>query len=393
MSSIRVVDVSRVRDGAGSRLAATLLDAGQRHELTLAAPEHLLSDAADPFVPPALLRAMRTGGELVLDVPVSARLLAALPTIQDIFCSFEPLLRRVTVVAPQPVARAAATGTRTAAFFSAGVDSFYTMLKHRSRLDALLFVHGFDIPLAQRELRERVVGSVRGAAERVGLPLVELQINLRPFLEDRTLPGRTATWGMTQGAALAAVSLALAGTFDRVLIPSGAAYGDLYPWGTHPLLDPLWSTEALAVEHDGCEARRLQKVGVVAGDAVAMETLRVCFKNAAGAYNCGVCDKCVRTMAELRVHGALTRCRTFSRPLDLRMLDGPPPQLNERLYLEDMRRLLQETGRDPELLAAIERRLRQRHLVRRARALVVAKLRGALARVGGGRAPQVGVAG
>ncbi len=40
-----------------------------------------------------------------------------------------------------------------ACFFSGGVDSFYTLLKHREEITHIIFVHGFDIALEDHSLR------------------------------------------------------------------------------------------------------------------------------------------------------------------------------------------------------------------------------------------------
>lgn len=374
MAQLRLESVSRRPHADGERIDALVRDGEQHHELYIARAHGTPSDAADVWVPSLLLRAMRTGAALVVDPPVSARLAASLPRLQDIFCSFEPMLRRATVELRSVVSRPAGPA-RTASFFSGGVDSFYTALRSRDRLDAIIFIHGFDIPLANQPLRDQVAAVVRASAAELGVELVELETNLRSFLEDRTAPGRIGSWGMMQGGALAAAALSLATDFGHVLIPSGTAYGELYSWGTHPLIDPLWSTEGLEVEHHGCEARRLAKVETVARHPGALRILRVCFHNPGGAYNCGRCPKCVRTMLELRVHGALEQCTTFDQPLDLRLVDRQPVHVNERHHLVAIRARLQETGHDPELLAAVDRRLKRHDFGRRAAAFVTARVR------------------
>ena len=74
---------------------------------------------------------------------------------------------------------------------------------------------------------------------------------------------------------------------------------------SHPALDPLWSTEAVEVVHDGAETRRVDKVAALAASPLALRYLRVCWENRGGAYNCGRCGKCMRTMVDLDLAGAL----------------------------------------------------------------------------------------
>ena len=63
-------------------------------------------------------------------------------------------------------------------------------------------------------------------------------------------------------------------------------------FGSHPLLDPLWSTETLAFVHDGCEANRMEKVRRIAESPLLLEGLRVCVDDRGpDVYNCGSCWK------------------------------------------------------------------------------------------------------
>jgi hypothetical protein len=73
------------------------------------------------------------------------------------------------------------------------------------------------------------------------------------------------------------------------------------PLGSHPLTDPLWSTEAVEIVHDGAEARRTEKILRIVDDAEALDNLRVCFDDM--NTNCGRCAKCLRKMLPLRLLG------------------------------------------------------------------------------------------
>ena len=281
-------------------------DRSHRVEWHLPGPAgHAVGDAC---LATALVPAMVRGEPLEIDTPVSRRLLANVGVIQDIFVSWAHRVELVHGVArrfvrvPISAATRAGPGRRSeggvACFFTGGVDSFYSVLKHRSELTALVFVHGFDVPLSQPMLRARIAGGVREAADELGLPLIEVVTDLREF-SDRYVP-----WEEFHGAALAGVGHLLSTRFRRVYVPATTTYASLVPLGSHPLVDPLWSTEQIEFVHDGCEATRLQKLEILAACGPATRWLRVCPKNAGGAYNCGRCEKCARTMTAVRVLGA-----------------------------------------------------------------------------------------
>jgi hypothetical protein len=106
-------------------------------------------------------------------------------------------------------------------------------------------------------------------------------------------------WTMHNGGGLASVALALA--FPKVFIPSSHTYAELFPWGSHPLTDHLWSSDSTRFVHDGAEAQRSEKLLRISRCEVVMSGLRVCWQDA--GYNCGRCEKCLRTMVALRALG------------------------------------------------------------------------------------------
>lgn len=74
------------------------------------------------------------------------------------------LLRPVPILAEPRPAEPVGGGQRMA-LFSGGVDSFFTVLKHYDSIDALLFVHGFDVPLENLALRRRISSCLQRAAD------------------------------------------------------------------------------------------------------------------------------------------------------------------------------------------------------------------------------------
>lgn len=93
---------------------------------------------------------------------------------------------------------------------------------------------------------------------------------------------------------------------------------------------------------------------------IALQHLRVCTDNPGQVYNCGRCPKCLRTMVNLRIVGALERCPTFARPLDLKKVAQLDPHTtNGREFLEVCLRGLADPNRDPALAQALQAALNQ----------------------------------
>ncbi len=303
----------------GCRAEVTVrVETAATHRLSWTLPSDCTADAAgagDAALVAALLPAMARAEPLAIAHPASRHLLSNLPAVQDVFVSWSlqselmdgiaPVFRHVPVDAAERGSSAGASAQGIASFFSGGVDSFYTVIKHRHELSALVFVHGFDVALEDHVQRKQVTAGLRRAACDIGLPLLEVETNIRGFSD------RYVDWLDAHGAALGSVALLLGQLFRRVYVPATDTYATLAPMGSHPLIDPLWSTERVEIVHDGCEADRLDKLRAIDGCPAARAWLRVCVRKGANAYNCGHCWKCVRTMVGLRVLGIADRFETL----------------------------------------------------------------------------------
>lgn len=318
-----------------------------------------LGRKTDFLLPLTLFPAMVSGSSLNLSGEVSPRLLSAVPEIEDMLYLWGADywggkledVQRVAVEAEassEPVERAPGV----ACFFSGGVDSFYTLLKHLEEVTHIIFVRGFDIALEDRVLGAQASLMAREVAKELGKTLIEVETNLRWFSD--TIVG----WEKYHGAAMASIALLFQCRFRKVLIASSHTYGGLAPWGSHPMLDPLWSTEATEIKHDGAGARRVEKIRYISEYELPMQWLRVCFNNPNGAYNCGRCGKCLLTRITLQTVGALERCKTLPGGLDLEEVAGVNlinylTNQTRRGIVQQNLRTLERLGTEPDLAQAL----------------------------------------
>jgi hypothetical protein len=321
----------------------------------------LLLESADAFVPAMLIPCMSRPEPLEIVPAISPRLHAALDTIQTILTQWWPELRRVPVAATTSDATVSDARGTSASFFSGGVDSFYTCLKHAGepgsalapRLTHLVHMEGVEKPVEESVDARSLRDDIRRIAEHYGLDVVFGRTNLRSVFP--------LSWSMYyHGAGLASIGLSLAAGFRRILIPSTHSYRHLFAWGSHPLLDPLWSTERTEIVHDGCEVTRVDKTAMIADDPFALNNLRVCLRNRGGPGNCGRCKKCIRTMVTLDALGVLSRAKTFPA----RLPDGfdsllPVATDNDRAFVEEIVTYLEERGTDGDLAKTLSWRIRQ----------------------------------
>ena len=271
-----------------------------------------ITPRADGFVAALVLRAMTVGEDIEVRAPISARLARGLEEYQRVLTSWYGYrLTPVRIHVPLEQADRVPGGAVLTAF-SGGVDSFYTLRAHvagqepdeRARITHGLFVHGFDLPLSNLAAYEGACAGVVETMAGLGIDLIAGRTNVQSFLPRRD-------WGLFHGGALLGSALALGGGVRRLYVPASHTIGHLIPWGSSPLLDPLLSTEALEIVHDGADATRVQKTAAIGEWPPTFGRLRVC-----GALpNCCRCEKCVRTMVTLDLFGLLDRQTSFPLPL------------------------------------------------------------------------------
>lgn len=320
-----------------------------------------LSTSGNPWLVCLAPLAISLGEPLKIEEPVDPLLLKNVQGLIKLWKNWYPHLHLVPIEAPNVAPVRAAGPPRTGAFFSGGVDAFFTVFRHQEpiqswehiHIDDLIFIWGFDVPLDKPDALDRTRRALQAAAKELGKNLVVVASNLK-----NTRLERDAEWGaLWHGSGIVSTGLALEKRYAQLVIASTYSYVNLAPWGSHPLSDPLLSTLGTRVIHDDVSFSRAEKTEVVARSDMALRTLRVCW-NARSERNCSYCNKCFRTMATLEVLGALERCPQFDRKrLSLealsRLFSGDH---NDRILLLEVRDLALRKGRK-DIAEAIDRSL------------------------------------
>ncbi|MES2627222.1 MAG: hypothetical protein V4628_18190 [Pseudomonadota bacterium] len=308
------------------------------------APTELRGDA---FAIAGLLPAMRLGIPLEIDssLPVDPLLLANLERQQHIFAlwgpGFRQPLKRVPILAR---AEAAQSRGKKMSFFSGGVDGTYTLLE-APHVDEAVFVRGVDFQLDNPIYDEAFKRNEAWLAER-NIPLISMTSNARWV-------GKAYGFGWSTyfGGGLSSFAHVLgAGT---MYIASGHTWRELWPDGSHPLTDPLWSSSAVNIIHHARDVTRADKIVRIAQQPGALEILRVCWQDK--GFNCGECEKCLRTMVLLRLLGL--QSPNFPVLSDVSAVAKlVPGDRSEAIFVKEAIALAEEVNDQP-LLAALRKSL------------------------------------
>lgn len=208
---------------------------------------------------------------------------------------------------------------RAAVFLSGGVDSLSLLRANRlahpldhpaSFADGVLLFgwHEADVdPTTDAPRPERLSAfeathaRLRAFARAQGLDPLVVRTNARRLHPDHA---------MSVGVGFGAGMLAAAHLFPRRLTEVGYASSGLGPsappHGSHPLLDPCWSSGAVEVLVGEPFTPREAKLARLAAWRDGLEALHVCLLHDLppdGRANCGRCEKCLRTRLGLAALG------------------------------------------------------------------------------------------
>jgi len=326
---------------------------------------HDVPDSGDPWLAVALLAAMAQGRPLDLRAcpPVSTALLDNVETIQSLWTQWNPCLVRIPVHAHDGGCPAA-LGSRTGTFFSGGIDATHAVLTGASAGELLAFIGGFDYRMSDDEFLHSVT-RVSRLAEALGGELVPIQTNWIDWRRELHLSA-----SLMHGGALVACAMLLAPA--RMTIASSNSWARMTPWGTHPFLDPLWSTPRTAIRHYGNHATRIEKVDALRSRPELLPDLWVCHHQAIG--NCGRCPKCIRTRAMLHLVGAELPVAPDAQRLDPMREYLPLFKVgSEQVFAVEVRRMALERGLHEVVrqIEAAERALARRKVLRDLRGLLM----------------------
>lgn len=214
------------------------------------------------------------------------------------------------------------SGNRVATFFTLGVDSFYTLFTHMNEIDDIIYVTGFEHGVCESVLKE-VEDNIGLIAWYFKKQAVFKDSNIRKTLD------QYVNWQKYgHGPALASVALSFSGSHKKIYIPSTHTTGSIQ-CGSHPGIDPLWSTESLEIAHDALVSR-VDKLATISEHQIALDLLRVCYQGE--HYNCSRCTKCVRTMISLHLLGLPSHAFDKFPPLSVINEMGKQEKKKKRFY-------------------------------------------------------------
>lgn len=280
-----------------------------------------LSVNANAFMVGAIFPAMEAGEErIAIEGEICPRLRTGLLTILDLYQNWYYRQEKRATIKIEAQSwkgeKAQRIPDRAGTFFTGGIDSLATVRRNRllfpkthpeSFQDAiLLYGINFDSD-GSAETFSRALKELAAVAEDAETKLIPVYTNLRSDLN----PDGRFFASKYHAALLGATAHALSGRLTTTSIASTHDVPNLMPWGSHPLVDPNFSSADMRIYHDSLEFSRFAKTQLIADWDVGLQNIKVCTINWPG-INCGKCEKCLRTMLALLPLGVLEKSSAFA---------------------------------------------------------------------------------
>ena len=273
--------------------------------------KYLVTETSDAFVVGLINLAMDYNANIEFTVPISEDLKYQLETyyipVMANHYSFKSLIRLIgnCIIPDFDTQNAVGTG------FSGGVDSFYSVLKHlessyasKKLTHVILAVNGAAgtgmTKNMDKEWYDEECHRFKPIVEEMGLEFVGINSNMVEF-QQRLKAMKGGSLIVTAGFVFALNKLFSTYYWASTYGASVMKFDMEDPGFFEPFTVPLVTTSKLRFYHSGSETNRIGKVKYIADNKFAQKTLTVC----GNTNNCGICFKCLRTMAELYAIGKL----------------------------------------------------------------------------------------
>ena len=196
-------------------------------------------------------------------------------------------------------------GERYGLLFSGGVDSLTSFIRHKDKHPDLFTVWGADIPVYENDFWRKVRNRISFFASQEGLNVHFIKTNMKQLLNQRLLARDyklEGWWGpVSHGLMLLGLVAPLTTKgIGTVLIASpGRGIKDD---AVNLLIDSNVSWADVRVIVDGYDLSRHEKIKYIIKHPEYLSSLRVCYSQHSN-YNCGRCEKCLRTITALVLEG------------------------------------------------------------------------------------------
>lgn len=179
--------------------------------------------------------------------------------------------------------------------FTGGVDSLHALhtLTNNKECPTLLHIEGFDNHYQDVDIYKDIYRNLRQLEITYNLNQhITIATNIRDFTE------KYIDWEKIHGLCLAGAVYTLETSPKIMYLSVNWTQAEDYNCGCQDTLNPLFSSEKTTFKDTGLETR-ISKIKALSQNTHLLPYIRVCWQNPSHRVNCGVCEKCIRTILAL----------------------------------------------------------------------------------------------
>ena len=319
----------------------------------------LVTENLDASLVGLLFLGLKTGNDIKLNGPVSARLLYTINHyLIKALCLANPDLKEMTVFADSINHEDLSIGNTAGTGFSCGVDSFATYFSHNGehppfRIDYLTFFnvgsHGDFGGEKARQIYQKRLGSVYEFAKKEGKEVLSIDSNLSEILRlnfQKTNTYRSISCILNLQKLFKNYYYASSFPLEQFTLSSvDTSYYDL-------LNLSMLSSESTNFFSSDIFWTRIDKTSFISGFPQTYDFLDVCtnLRDGFDSKNCSSCDKCMRTALTLEL---LDKLYLYKNVFDLKKFQNNKKRYigkllgtkNESIFNKDLLQLLKKKKR------------------------------------------------
>jgi hypothetical protein len=279
------------------------------------------------FLVACTMPAMRFGEKRIfIDSEICPELQGGLITAMSLICNWYDWYNHtsslVRIEAKQQKYIGSSSKTPRAGFlFSGGIDSLATLRSNRIHYSSEhpgfirdgILIYGLEVRTPKSF--KYVLNSVSILAKDADVTLIPVYTNIKDLGPENNKIFWEDFWiHEFMGATFAAIAHLFSKRINALSINSCHDIPNLMPYGSHPLLNPNYSSSDMRIRHEGIHLSRFERTKIISDWDLAIQNLRVCNDTnyyQPGMLNCGRCEKCVRTMLALLACGVLEKTGAF----------------------------------------------------------------------------------
>jgi hypothetical protein len=220
--------------------------------------------------------------------------------------------------------------------YSGGIDSTFSILKHRNPEANGVTATVCGVDKTQEENFPSLIAKTEPLLKMLNYDRVLIRTNAQ-----RDPPA------LTHGFTLASCLFLLSDLFEEGTLAADSTFAEdmaTFPWGTNHVTNEYFAGSDFSIRTVGTDVKRTEKIAAIVEAGIDLGWLSFCRSRRVIPDNCGICGKCIRTKAMFLVATGSIPKIFLDNSFDESLLRKMGEKYSHRVHLFDVYHCAQERG-------------------------------------------------